>query len=140
MSVLRRASPVLLVLAALVWAPACTGSGGAPTVTVQLKGDAQCTKPISVSGNATNDGVGTLTVTATIQCGTPPAGVQGVILVGRLALATGNIDHEFPPTVANGQTTTSIDVRGVAVLPSSVTIRVLDTDDQEVDTFSLQIN
>ncbi len=132
-------STLWIVGAALTLFPYCNGSGAAPAVTVTLKGDAVCTKPIRVTGTAMNDGVGTLTVTPRIQCGTPPTGVMGVVLVGRLATATGDRDYEFPPTVNDGSTTKDFDVSSIPVLPSQVKIRVLDASERLVDESEITI-
>lgn len=104
---------------------ACPG-GGTPKVT--LAGGVECfVPPPTVTGIATLASGGlSVTANATVKCN--GIGVQGVVLSGEIAVATGLLTFTFPPTNANGDASLTYNLPATAAVSPGhrLSIRVLD--------------
>lgn len=107
----RRSIALVPVLAGTLLLAGCPNGGS--TATVTLSGDVVCTRPVSVTGTATNVNNATLNISATVTCA--GTGVAGIMLDGRLPLPTGDRTHSWGPTNAAGTATTSINISSVVV-------------------------
>ncbi len=99
---------------------------GCDSATITLSGDVVCTKPVTVTGTVTNQHNVDLDISATVKCA--GTGVAGVMLDGTLPVATGDINHSWGPTDADGTATTTLDIRNVANVPASFHVIVKDKD------------